>query len=404
MCARTAPQVWIATVLSMDSWTSSSISSSVRATDARIIASVLDGRIAAPASPASQADRTRVSLRGSELLHDDRALAVECRARAGEQDRHERARAELALGELLRARGLGAGHEGHRRRQAVCHAEADGRRGSRRGRPRRRVPPWVTDGELGQADHASASAVSRRSLRCEARAAGMPGHRPIAADRWGQPRCRDAGNGGWTGRPACDDRSARWKPCSSPHRSSTQPRRPRRTHRRPHARSDDAAERRTSTTGRRCVSRAATAGPRCPTRELGAARARDRPRPDRARHSAGRPRLDPLGHARRSGRSPTSARSARARSSRRSTTRTRPSECGYVLEHAGQPAWSSARTPSRRPRSREVRDLLPRARARRDLRRRRSRTRSSLDAAARAGGGGAPTRLPTRSPGLIQPG
>ena len=105
------------------------ISFSDLATETTIIAAPLRGRSCAPAAPASQADSTRVSGPAGEVTHQRRPLAVELALRTLEQDRHEDARTEVGVGEVLRAGRLGPGDDGDGRRQRAAHAEADQRQG-----------------------------------------------------------------------------------------------------------------------------------------------------------------------------------------------------------------------------------------------------------------------------------
>ena len=93
--------------------------------------------------------------------------------------------------------------------------------------------------------------------------------------------------------------------------------------------------------------------------ELGHGGARDRPRAHRARHQGPATESRSSRVRARSGRSPTSARCARAPSWRRSITRIRPRSAG-TFSSTRRAVWSSAKTRSRPPRSSRWREQCPR--------------------------------------------
>ena len=108
--------------------------------------------------------------------------------------------------------------------------------------------------------------------------------------------------------------------------------------------------------------------------ELADARGIDRSRADRARRRARGSRLRSSAPPAPSGRSATSERCAPARWWRRSTTPTRRPSASTSWPTPRR-AWCSARTPTQAAKIAEIRDTLPRARARRRVRRRRGRRR-----------------------------
>ena len=65
----------------------------------------------------------------AQCAHEDGPLAVERRLGAAQQDRRQLAGTELGVGQVLGARGLAAGDDEDRRRQAVLDPEADGTEG-----------------------------------------------------------------------------------------------------------------------------------------------------------------------------------------------------------------------------------------------------------------------------------
>ena len=104
-------------------------SASLRSTDTTSIAAVgllRSSRRHGAAIPRRQHARVRAHVKRPDKR---RALPIQLRLGSFQQDRNELRRAKLSVRELLRARGLGAGYDGHRRRHRARHAEPDQRQG-----------------------------------------------------------------------------------------------------------------------------------------------------------------------------------------------------------------------------------------------------------------------------------
>ena len=248
---------------------------------------------------------TRVSRRLVSSLTTSGPCRSSCRCGPGEQDRHERAGAELRLGKRPRRASIRCRARRSSSATAGRSRRARWPRRSRRTRPEGERQLGTADGKLGEADHfeASAAAQGRVAWRDAQTLRARPvGHRcESARARNNPPFARGQSRMAW--RPRWDDRRIGFPTRDGSHDDGTAHDR---TSHRPAERATGArtlaemALQATATQrlGRRCAIARGGSWTEMSYAELGTAVRRDRPRADRARHRARRPSLDPLQHAR----------------------------------------------------------------------------------------------------------